>query len=141
MVKELIKGKIVINKKGDFFKILDYTTNKELVSLKLINQNVYIYYITIDDFMNNYYDIDLSDKFVMDIYLKHVNRSLNQTKFLLELINNDYNKLIDLENKIKNNFISYCPGTIDRINEILSIKEDKVNLYNFDIFKNKVNNE
>lgn len=49
------------------------------------------------------------------------NRSKHQTLLLLRLLNNDLFKLMELEEKIKNNFIFYCPNTTENCNEILSM--------------------
>ena len=38
------------------------------------------------------------------------NRSLNQTKLLFELCDNDFEKLLKLEACVKKTFVSYCPG-------------------------------
>lgn len=52
-------------------------------------------------------------------------RSLGQTKFLLDLLDNDFKKLIELEEKIKNLFIHYCPGDRKECDKILQTKVDK----------------
>lgn len=75
----------------------------------------------------------------IDILTSIVNRSLGQTKFLLDLLDNDYEKLITLERKLKNNFYSSCPGTKEEIDEILSIEKDRIESYSwitYDLIKN-----
>ncbi len=64
------------------------------------------------------------------------NRSENQTLFLLNLVE-DWNILIDLEWVLYNDSgISYCPSTIEEVEEILkrrpkSIRVEKVFFNNF----------
>lgn len=61
------------------------------------------------------------------------NRSDNQILFLLSLIDYNIDVLIELETKIKENFIHYCPASIESINEILKFEFKK----DFDIEKIK----
>jgi len=49
------------------------------------------------------------------------NRSKRQAQFLLELLDNDVFKLMELEEKIKNNFIRYCPGDKETCDKILAM--------------------
>lgn len=49
------------------------------------------------------------------------NRSRGQTVFLLELLDNDVFKLMELEEKIKNNHIHYCPGDRETCDKILAM--------------------
>lgn len=51
-----------------------------------------------------------------------VNRSRNQIKFLFDLLDGNLFKLIELEEKIKNNHIAYCPSTIEECEKILAMK-------------------
>lgn len=66
------------------------------------------------------------------------NRSDNQILFLLSLIDYNLDILIELETKIKENFIHYCPASKESIDEILKFKFKK----DFDIetIKNKLKN-
>ena len=54
-------------------------------------------------------------------FITTINRSKGQTLFLLKLLNNDIFKLMELEEKIKNNHISYCPGDREECDKILSM--------------------
>jgi hypothetical protein len=49
-------------------------------------------------------------------------RSKNQTLFLLNLLDNDFEKLKDLEENIKNMNLNYCPGSKEEIVKILKMK-------------------
>ena len=49
------------------------------------------------------------------------NRSLNQTQFLFELCDNDLNKLVRLEQKVKNNLLSYCPDDKEEVEKVLAL--------------------
>ena len=51
------------------------------------------------------------------------NRSVNQTKFLLELLDGDVNKLVYLEFKLKNNHLSYCPGDKEEVERVLNMSD------------------
>lgn len=52
---------------------------------------------------------------------KTTNRSLRQTELLLELCDNDFKKLLCLEQKIKENFLPSCPGDKDGVSKILNM--------------------
>ena len=75
--------------------------------------------------MNN----DLLDKFT-DV----TNRSKGQTNFLFDLCDGDFQKLVKLEEKIKNNFLSYCPEDKEEVEKILTM-DDESGWYNLDQFK------
>jgi len=49
------------------------------------------------------------------------NRSKHQTLFLLDLLDNDFLKLMELEEKLKNNFLFYCPSTRKECEKVLSM--------------------
>lgn len=51
------------------------------------------------------------------------NRSYSQTEFLCRLCNNDLKKLVLLEQKILNNFLSYCPGDKEAVEDVLSMSD------------------
>jgi hypothetical protein len=50
------------------------------------------------------------------------NRSLAQTKFLFELCDHDLSKLMELEEKLKNNHVFYCPGDKEETEKVLSME-------------------
>lgn len=49
-----------------------------------------------------------------------VNRSKPQLEFLLGLCDGEFDRLLLLEQKIKENCLSYCPGTKEGVDEILN---------------------
>ena len=69
---------------------------------------------------------------VFEKFTSRTNRSRPQTEELFKLINEkrlipfscngDMNLLCELEEKIKNNFLSYSPASVEEINVILSMK-------------------
>lgn len=67
----------------------------------------------------------------MEQNLKHladcVNRSDNQIKQLFDLCDKDFDKLLELEAKIKKYFISYCPKDKKEVEEILNLKTKSSN--------------
>ena len=64
--------------------------------------------------------IKLEEK-LADRLTKITNRSLGQTQFLFELCDYDFEKLLDTERKIWNNFLFYCPGNKEELNRILDL--------------------
>lgn len=50
------------------------------------------------------------------------NRSKAQTDFLLELCDNDLSKLCELEQKIKNCFVMYCPGSKEEVEVVMNMQ-------------------
>jgi len=67
------------------------------------------------------------DKEKLEEFIKDTNRSLYQTKFLLELLDEDFQKLVDLEERIENLHLHYCPGDREACEEVLKMElsEDK----------------
>lgn len=59
---------------------------------------------------------------LLDIITNVTNRSNNQTQFLFSMLQH-ITLLIDLEEKIKNHHISYCPNDIEECLKILSLPE------------------
>lgn len=51
--------------------------------------------------------------------MKFSNRSKNQTNFLFELLNEDFDLLVKLEKKIKEKMLFYCPSTLEEVSLIL----------------------
>jgi len=49
------------------------------------------------------------------------NRAEAQTQFLFNLLDGDFNKLCELEEKIKNNFLFFCPDSKEEVNKILKM--------------------
>lgn len=63
------------------------------------------------------------------------NRAKHQTEKLFDILDGDYNKLVDLEQKIKNCFITYCPFSKEECDKILKMS-NKIDDYNFKELKN-----
>lgn len=61
------------------------------------------------------------DKERMDWLTDRTNRSKNQTQFLFDLLDGDWNRLLLLEVKVKNNFLYYCPGDLESVVEVESL--------------------
>lgn len=49
------------------------------------------------------------------------NRSKNQSNFLYELCDFDFDKMMLVENKIKEKFLCYCPSNKEELTKLLSI--------------------
>jgi hypothetical protein len=74
-------------------------------------------------------DNDLLDRFT-DV----TNRSKGQTNFLYDLCDGDFQKLVTLEEKIRNNFLSYCPGDKEEVEKILAM-DNESDWFNLNEFK------
>ena len=61
------------------------------------------------------------DKDTLKFFTDKTNRSDGQTQFLFNLVNCDIEKLKELETKIKNCFISYCPDSDKEVKQILEM--------------------
>lgn len=59
----------------------------------------------------------------LDDFTSVTNRSVGQTKFLFDLLDGDVNKLVDLEYKLKNNFVSYCPSDKNEVEKVLNMSD------------------
>ena len=64
------------------------------------------------------------DDYLLNWLTDRTNRSNAQTQFLFQLVDGDFNKLKDLEVKIKNCHVSYCPGDKDEVNNVLAMVEN-----------------
>lgn len=69
----------------------------------------------------------MEDKFELDeerlkFLTSKFNRSKNQTQFLYNLVDCDFDKLLELEIKMRKKYISYCPGDTEEVNKILNLK-------------------
>jgi len=53
------------------------------------------------------------------------NRGKGQTLFLLKLLDGDILKLLELEEKLKNNFLHYCPADKEECEKVLSMGNGK----------------
>ena len=59
---------------------------------------------------------------LVDRLTNFTGRSIGQTQFLFELCKFDFNKLLELETKMKNHFI-WCPGDSKEVDRILSLNK------------------
>ena len=67
------------------------------------------------------YDLE---KELLDELTKRTNRSKSQTQFLFQLVDGDFEKLKELEMKIKNTHSFYCPGDTSEVEKLLNEKTD-----------------
>ena len=72
---------------------------------------------------------------LLDRLIDATNRSKGQTNFLYDLCDGDFEKLLRLEEKIRNNFLSYCPSDKEEVEKILAM-EDESGWFNLDQFRN-----
>ena len=74
-------------------------------------------------------------KETLEKFTDDTNRSVNQTKFLLELLDNDFSKLVELEEKLKNNHVSGCPGDKEECDKVLNMSLPERRWFNLDKWK------
>ena len=72
---------------------------------------------------------------LLDRLIDATNRSKGQTNFLYDLCDGNLEKLLKLEEKIRNNFLSYCPDDKEEVEKILAM-EDESGWFNLDKFRN-----
>ena len=72
---------------------------------------------------------------LLDRLTDATNRSKGQTNFLYDLCDGDLEKLLRLEEKIRNNFLSYCPDDKEEVEKILAM-EDESGWFSLDKFRN-----
>lgn len=66
------------------------------------------------------YDLD---KDLLDELTKRTNRSKSQTQFLFQLVDGDFEKLKELEVKMKNCFFTGCPADKNAVEEVMKMTE------------------
>ena len=71
---------------------------------------------------------------LLDNFTNVTNRSKGQTNFLYDLCDGDFQKLVRLEEKIRNNFLSYCPDDKEEVEKILAM-DDESDWFNLNQFK------
>ena len=66
------------------------------------------------------------DKEQLDFLTKRTNRSVNQTQFLYQLVDGDFEKLKQLEMQLKNCFCFFCPADKESVEEVMNMKPTSV---------------
>lgn len=64
--------------------------------------------------------LDTDDDF-LERFTDVTNRSKSQTLFLYGLVQRDFEKLVELEEKLKNNHLSYCPSNKEEVERVLQM--------------------
>lgn len=62
------------------------------------------------------------DPMVLEKLTNKTNRSKGQTQFLYNLVDGDFCRLIELEEKLTNNYIGWCPGDKESVEEVLDME-------------------
>lgn len=70
--------------------------------------------------------LETINKRLLDKLTTKINRSKAQEEMLFALCDGRLDMLFDLEEKIKNNHISYCPSTKSEITKILNMQIEKI---------------
>ena len=77
-----------------------------------------------------------TNKELLERFTDFTNRKPFQELFLFDLLDGDFDKLVELEDKISAYFLCYCPGDKEECEKVLAM-EDKYNNYrDFEPFKN-----
>lgn len=78
------------------------------------------------------------NKELLDNFTELTNRKPSQELFLFDLLGGDFDKLVEIEEKLHRNHLSYCPGDLEECEKVLSMefKYQTPGLKNFDFFKN-----
>ncbi len=79
--------------------------------------------------MNELYKLD---KERLDWLTDKTNRSNGQTQFLYNLLEGDFEKLVQLEMQLRNCLCGYCPGDMEEVEKVLKMKPSG----NVDFYKN-----
>lgn len=61
------------------------------------------------------------NKELFEAFTSATNRSKGQTHFLFDLLDQDFDKLVELEKRIRTNMIGYCPGDVEECDRVLSL--------------------
>ena len=72
-------------------------------------------------------------KLLVDWLSNQTNRHERQTLFLLDLLNGDFQKLVQLEMQLKNCFCFYCPGDLTEVETVLAM-EPRTNLLTLTLY-------
>jgi hypothetical protein len=65
------------------------------------------------------------EKGLLERFTDATNRSKGQTSFLYDLLEGNFEKLVELEEKLKNNHCSYCPADRGEVEKVLAMKNNK----------------
>lgn len=68
------------------------------------------------------------DKGRLEWLVSKTNRSLNQTQFLYQLVDGDFEKLKRLEEQLSNCSCSYCPGDVECYEYVMILTPKSVSL-------------
>lgn len=73
---------------------------------------------------------------LLDKFTDLTNRHPRQEKFLFDLLDGDFDKLVELEEKLHKNYLSYCPGDVDECEKVLAMDCKYEGTKDFTEFKN-----
>ena len=81
-------------------------------------------------------DTDLhTNKELLEQFTDLTNRKLHQELFLFDLLDGDFEKLVELEEKVHRNFLSYCPGDLEECEKVLAMGYVYEGLRDYNQFK------
>jgi len=73
---------------------------------------------------------------LLDDFTDLTNRHPRQEKVLFDLLGGDFDKLVELEEKLYRNFVFYCPGDLEECEKVLAMGYKHKGYKNFEVFKN-----
>jgi hypothetical protein len=100
----------------DAMALHDYE-NSDLTEFWKIYDNMELEYGNTKTYL---YDLD---KDLLENLTKRTNRSKSQTQFLFQLVDGDFEKLKELEVKMKNCFFTGCPADKNAVEEVMKMTE------------------
>jgi len=72
---------------------------------------------------------------LLDLFTDLTNRKPFQELFLFDLLDGDFDKLVELEEKLHRNYLSYCPGDKEECEKVLAMDCEFVGVRDFEPFK------
>jgi len=72
---------------------------------------------------------------LLGLFTDLTNRKPHQEVFLFDLLNGDFDKLVELEEKLHRNFLFYCPGDLEECEKVLAMECKYDGVRDFELFK------
>jgi len=80
-----------------------------------------------------------TNKELLEKFTDFTNRHPRQELFLFDLLDGDFDKLVELEEKLHRNFLFYCPDDLEECEKVLAMGYKYEGLKDFKLFKGLTN--
>ncbi len=77
-----------------------------------------------------------TNKQLLEDFTDFTNRKPHQELVLFDLLDGDFDKLVELEDKLSAYFLCYCPGDKEECEKVLAMENKFNNYRDFEPFKN-----